>query len=226
MVFDGQVVAGRYVNSSVDINRRGELVVHLGVPGTRVSFKSRKLDAAEIAEWEEASPQERGGVIGVAGSVGQAVAGAALPGFLGKAASAAVGAGLEAANRQRFVRVTWSEGDKSLIRLPEKMFTHLILTAETRRVISADVPGPSSLEESETAGPSQGLVTQLLEPTSEVINHVADLIKNRRSKQDESQGLARLDVVDEIGKLAELRDRGVLSEEEFSEKKTALLARL
>jgi hypothetical protein len=226
MVFDGQVVAGRYVNSSVDINRKGELVVHLGAAGMRVSFKTRKLDAMEIAEWEEVPPEAHGSVIGIVGSVGQAVAGAALPSFRGRAASAAVGAGLDAANRQRYVRVSWSDGDKSLIRLPEKMFTHLTLTAENRRVINPDVPGSSSLEESETTGPSQQLVTHLLEPTSQVINQVADLIKNRRPKQDESQDLARLDVVDEIGKLSELRDRGIVSEEEFSEKKTALLARL
>lgn len=207
MVLGGQVVGGDYMNSAIDTNRRGELIVELVAMGD-VVFKSRRIDDHEVVEWEEVL-QERGEASGLVGSVGQAVAGAALPGVLGKAASAAVGAGLDALKRQRVVRVEWNDGRRSLLRLPHKLFVHFELLLEDRRVTPA-------------VSATRALVVQpeAMDPTGQVLAQVAGFIQDRRSAYTPP------DVLDQIEELAGLRNRGILTEEEFVAKKAELLGRI
>jgi hypothetical protein len=176
----GKVVAGHYINATVSTGFRGDLVVQTGLKG-------RKLTAAEVAEWEEVTA-EAGGGSGVAGAVGKIVAGAVLPGFMGKVAGAAIESTLGSAARQpRTVRVDWSDGKQSLIRLPDNLFTHLTVVLRDRQAAA--------------------LLTPELDPVV-------------------AQSAPQLDVVEQIGKLALLRDQGVLTEGEFAGKKGELLARL
>lgn len=175
----GKVLAGHYINAPVSTGLRGDLVVQAGL-------KWRKLTAAEVAEWEEVTTEAAGGGAAVAGAVGKIVAGAVLPGFMGKVAGAALDATVKSASRPpRTVRVDWSDGKESLIRLPEQLFTHLTVVLKDRRAAAP-------LSPSADAAPSA----------------------------------PQVDVVEQLGKLAGLRDQGVLTDQEFASKKGELLARL
>jgi hypothetical protein len=180
----GKVVGGQYINGTVTTGLKGDLVIQAG-------FKRRKLNATEVAEWDEVTA-ERGGGAGAVGAVGKVVAGAVLPGIVGKMAGAAIDATLgSAAVQPRVIRVDWNDGKQSLIRLPSKLFTHLTVVLNDRRV---NVPAaPESTPGTDTI----------------VAAHAP-----------------QADVVEQIGKLALLRDQGALSEEEFATKKAELLARL
>ena len=176
----GKVMAGHYIDSIVSTGFRGDLVVQTGLRG-------RKLVASEVAEWTETTTEiSGGGAAAVAGAVGKMVAGAVLPGFMGKVAGAALDATVKSTSRPpRTVRVDWSDGKQSLIRLPQKLFTHLTIVLKDRQAAAPVPPGP-------------------------VAAHSAP----------------QLDVAEQIGKLAQLRDLGALTEGEFASKKGELLARL
>jgi Short C-terminal domain len=170
----GKVVGGHYINATVSTSNKGDLVVQTG-------FRGRKLTADEVVEWEEI-PTEAGGGSAAAGAVGKMVAGAVLPGLMGKVAGAALDATLgSSARAPRTIRVDWSDGKQSLIRLPVRLFTHLTVVLKDRQVEPVLVAAGSA---------------------------------------------PQLDVAEQIGKLAVLRDQGALTEEEFASKKGDLLARL
>jgi Short C-terminal domain len=177
MVGQGKVLGGHYINGTVSTGYKGDLIVQAGL-------KRRKLTADEVAKWEEITA-ETGGGSAVAGAVGKIVAGAVLPGFMGKVAGAALDATLgSTAPALRTIRVDWSDGKQSLIRLPSKLFTHLTVVLEDRQAAAPPAP---------TAG---------------------------------AHSAPQLDVVEQLGRLAGLRDQGVLTDEEFASKKGELLARL
>jgi len=180
MVGQGKVVGGHYINGTVSTGLKGDLVIQAGL-------KRRKLTAAEVAEWAEMTT-EPGGGSAAAGAVGKIVAGAVLPGFMGKVAGAALDATLgSTALSPRTIRVDWSDGKQSLIRLPQKLFTHLTVVLKDRQAAAPLAP---------EGGPGA------------------------------AQSAPQLDVAEQIGKLALLRDQGALTEEEFASKKGELLARL
>jgi hypothetical protein len=174
----GKVVAGHYINATVSTGFRGDLVIQTGLKG-------RKLTAAEVGEWEEITTDIGSGPA-IAGAVGKIVAGAVLPSFMGKVAGAALDATVKSVARPpRTIRVDWSDGKQSLIRLPDQLFAHLTVVLKDRRAAAPL-----------TADPAIG------------------------------QSAPQLDVAEQIGKLAQLRDLGALTEEEFASKKGELLARL
>jgi hypothetical protein len=177
MLGQGKVVGGHYINATVSVGLKGDLVVASG-------FKRRMLSGDEVAEWADITPEAGGGSV-AAGAVGKMVAGAVLPGLVGKVAGAALHATLGSPDRgPRTVRVDWSDGKRSLIRLPQKLFTHLTVVLEDRQAAPSLAPG------------------------------------------DVSTPAAQVDVAEQIGKLAQLRDLGALTEAEFASKKGELLARL
>jgi len=180
MVGQGKVVGGHYINGTVSTGYKGDLVVQAGL-------KRRKLTDAEVAQWEEIA-SEAGGSSAVAGAVGKIVAGAVLPGLVGKVAGAALDATLgSSAHSPRTIRVDWSDGKQSLVRLPPKLFTHLTVVLKDRQ-----------------AAPPPALGSDAAAP----------------------QSAPQFDVVEQLGRLAGLRDQGVLTDEEFASKKGELLARL
>src|SRR3954447_7108078 len=177
-VTQGKVIGGHYINGTVTTGNDDDLVIQAGL-------KRRKLTAAEVAEWEEIAAGPGGGSA-AAGAVGKIVAGAVLPGLMGKVAGAALDATLgSTAVSPRTIRVDWSDGKQSLIRLPEKLFTHLAIVLKDRQAAAPLTPDAVA-----------------------------------------AQSAPRLDVAEQIGKLALLRDQGALTEEEFASKKGELLARL
>ncbi|GAA4605381.1 hypothetical protein GCM10023107_71850 [Actinoplanes octamycinicus] len=125
----GRVVGGHLADCSVDSDHKG-----LSIPHPINPFKRFKLTTETVLKWEELPSSE-----GLAGAVGQAAAKAALPGMLGKA----VGAGLGAAMKPpRTVRVDWADGNQSVIELPEKLFLVFSVLLESRQVVTV-TPTPA-----------------------------------------------------------------------------------
>ena len=103
----------------------------------RNPFKRHKLNAETVREWEELSTRE-----GVAGVMGQAAAKAALPGMIGKAVGAGLGAAMKSGHA---VRVNWADGNQSIIELPEKLFMIFsVLLAGQQVVTDASAQAESS----------------------------------------------------------------------------------
>lgn len=138
MLRQGKVVGGRYVNGTVSIGYRGNLVVQAGL-------KRRTLTSDEVAEWEEINAQA-GGDSGALGAVSKVVVGSVLPGTIGKMASAALDATHGSMARPpRTVRIEWTDGKQSLMRLPDQLFTHLALVLEDRQAAAHAAPQPDSV---------------------------------------------------------------------------------
>jgi len=200
---NGKVIGGQYVNAIVMLTPKGELAL-------QVPMKLRKvpLNAETVAEWDEIAVETRSGTAGTVSAVGQAMAGAVLPGLVGKMASAAVGATVNAASQQRSVRIDWTDGHQSLLRLPDQLFTHLLIVLRDRQPnqppLSPPPPPPAAI----VAPP----------PPAGTSQEAAGLVP--------SPQVAEVDVMEQIAKLAKLRDLGALTEEEFATKKMELLARL
>lgn len=188
----GKVIGGQHVNAVVSIGRRGDLT--LLAPGNvaqAYGFKRPKLDAASVARWELAGTETRAtGAAGVANVVGQAVAGAVLPGLIGKAAGAALGAAANKAAAPTYVvKVDWVDGKQSIIRLPEQLFQHFAVVLKDLEVVTEPAPSENA---------SAPILTPVAQPG----------------------------IMEQIAKLGALRDQGVLTEDEFSQKKADLLSRL
>ena len=197
----GKVIGGNYVDSTINKNRKGELAL------TGSGFKrTPNLTAENVESWEEVPIETRGGKADTVGKVGQAVARAALPGSLGKAASAAVGSTVESRKvSSRHVRVEWADGKQSLISLPNNLFQHLATLLGDRRK-GDDIPLAPPPEPNSDA--SAGVVGQIAKLAAPAL------------------GGKQPDVMEQLAKLGELRDQGVLTEEEFAAKKTELLSRM
>jgi hypothetical protein len=198
----GRVVGGHLANGSVLSGHGGLTIQHPLNP-----FKRPKLNAETVLEWEELSARE-----GVAGAMGQAVAKAALPGLIGKAVGAGFGAAMKSG---RTVRVNWADGNQSIIELPEKLFMIFSVLLKGQQVVTDTSARADSLEPL----PAQPGVT-------EKILGLASSVIQRGKHGAPAAASARPDVVEQIARLASLHDAGVLTDEEFAEKKAELLQRL
>jgi hypothetical protein len=211
MVGYGRVVGGDYKGATVSTPVGSAIVV-------QARLKFRKLTPDNVAEWDEVATDGKGNAVG---TVSKAVAGAVLPGQLGKAASAAVGATFDAMGSSHVVRIDWVDGKRSLIKLPDAMFKHLELVLENQRSLpvepSTSEPAPEPVERPTV--------------TEQAFALVSGIIKDRRPATTESAltdqaPAATPDVTEMISKLASLRDSGILTDDEFQAKKAELLARL
>jgi hypothetical protein len=214
MATHGRVVGGHYLNATVTTAPIGsDLVVQSGL-------KWRKLNHEQVAEWEEVTSESRSGTIS---AVGQAVAGAVLPRFISKTASAAVGATLDATMRPpHTVRIDWADGKQSLVKLPDQLFTHMGLVLKDRRAAgSAPAPASSAAADVALAPATPPTVTE------QAFSLVSGLLKDRKAAPPiESTTAGKPDAAEQLVKLASLRDTGVLTEEEFAAKKAELLWRM
>lgn len=121
----GRVIGGHYLNAPVATAPIGSALV------IQAGLRWRKLNEDQVLSWSDDSPELKSGTIS---AVGQAVAGAIAPRFLGKAASAAVGAALDAKVKPpRLIRVIWIDGKQSLIKLPESLYQHFAIMLQTRQ---------------------------------------------------------------------------------------------
>lgn len=120
----GRVIGGHYLNAPVNTAPIGSALV------VQTGLRWRKLNEEQVLSWSVESPEQKSGTLS---AVGQAVAGAVAPRFLGKAASAAVGAAWDAKIKPpRLVRVRWTDGKQSLIKLPESLYQHFAMMLSQR----------------------------------------------------------------------------------------------
>lgn len=209
----GRVIGGAYLNSTVTTATFGhDLVVQAG-------FKGRKLTAETVVSWTEMPVEARDGAFS---AMGKAAAGVALPGRLGKAASAAVGAAFDSKKPVHHVRVEWADGKQSLIKLPAALFTHLEIVLADRLVAT-----PESERMTEAAAVET--IPTIADKTFDLVSGlVMDRFPSKSQAPAETSEMvtAQFDVTDQLQKLASLRDAGILTEDEFSTKKAELLARM
>ncbi len=198
----GRVVGGHLASGSVCSGHSG-----LTIQNPRNPFKRHKLNDETVLEWEELSTRN-----GVAGVIGLAAAKAALPGMIGKAVGAGLGAAIKSGHT---VRVNWADGNQSIIELPEKLFMIFSTLLEGQQVVS-DASAQTGSPELLPAQP--GVTDKVLDLVSSVI---------QRGKHGAPAAVAaQPNVVGQIAKLASLHDAGILTDEEFAEKKAQLLDRL
>lgn len=212
MAMNGSVVGGHFLNATVSKAPFGsDLVVQTG-------FKVRKLNHENVTEWQEVASESSNNRMT---AVGQAVAGAVAPRFLSKTASAAVGATLDATRKPpHIVRIDWADGKKSLIKLPDQLFTHLELMLKDRRGEVTAPANPAAVEV--TRAPATPPTV-----TEQAFSLVSGMIKDtRRPTTASSTAEGKPDVTEQLMKLASLRDAGVVTEEEFAAKKAELLSRM
>ncbi|MFK0009255.1 SHOCT domain-containing protein [Paenarthrobacter sp. NPDC090520] len=184
----------------------------------QAGLKFRKLTPENVAEWDEVVSEGKGNPVG---AVSKAVAGAVLPGHIGKAASAALGATFDAMGSSHVVRVDWADGKRSLIKLPDGMFKHFELVLAKQRVLSVE---PSSGQV--TAAPVEKPTV-----TEQAFSLVSGIIKERlpaptKTSSAEQGPETSVDIAEQISKIASLRQAGILTDEEFGAKKAELLARM
>ncbi|OII41457.1 hypothetical protein BIU99_17865 [Plantibacter sp. MMLR14_011] len=185
----------------------------------QTGLKGRRLTESTVDAWQEVVVEAKDGAFT---AMGKAAAGVALPGRFGKAASAAVGAAFESKRPDHQVRVDWLDGKRSLLKLPDALFTHLELVLRDKRIPTV-VPTVSATSEATTTTPTLA---------DRAFDLVSGIVKDRSSSSThEPQELTstpemRSDAVEQLHKLASLRDAGILTDEEFAQKKAELLARL
>ncbi|MEO3939808.1 SHOCT domain-containing protein [Paenarthrobacter nicotinovorans] len=211
MVGYGRVVGGDYKGATVSTKVGSTLIVQLGL-------KFRKLTPENVAEWDEVVTDGKGNPVG---AVSKAVAGALLPGQIGRAASAAVGATFDAMGASHVVRVDWADGKRSLIKLPDGLFKHFELVFEKVRAVPAEI------------SPDQAIQVPVEKPTvtEQAFSLVSGIINDRLPKQTKTpqadlMPVGAPDVTELISKLAALRESGLLTDDEFSAKKAELLRRI
>ncbi|QHK18517.1 hypothetical protein GU243_00510 [Pseudarthrobacter psychrotolerans] len=207
----GRVVGGDYKGATVSTPVGSTLVVQAGL-------KFRKLTPQNVAEWHEVVTDGKGNPVG---AVSKAVAGAVLPGQIGKAASVAIGATFDAMGSSHVVRIDWADGKRSLIKLPDGMFKHLELVLENHRAL----PTEPSLDQVVPAPVEKPTVTE------QAFSLVSGIIKDRlptptKTPPADQAPVTTPDVTELISKLAALREAGMLTDDEFSAKKAELLERL
>jgi len=208
----GKVIGGHYLNAFVSPIIGSTLIV-------QAPFKPRKLTPENVAAWAEVPTDSRGNPLS---AVGQAVAAAAIPGRVGKAASAAVGATFDAMGPSHIVRVDWNDDKQSLIKLPDSLFKHFAVMLAERHVPD---PAPVATEVAPSPLPAPTV-------TDKAFDLVSGLVKDRWPSKTARQAVAevstapQMDITEQIAKLASLRDAGILTDEEFASKKTELLTRL
>ncbi|WP_433831106.1 SHOCT domain-containing protein [Actinoplanes sp. CA-015351] len=195
----GRVVGGYLAGSGIISDHNGLSTAH-----PRNPFKRIKFNAETVIEWEDLPTKD-----GVAGVMGQAAAQAALPGMIGKALGAGFGAALKSGHT---IRLDWADGNQSIIELPEKQFLVFSILLKGRQVVTEASRQPESAE---PVAAQVGVTDKILDLASSVL---------QRGKPAPPAAIAaQPDVVEQLTKLASLRDAGILTEDEFAQKKAKLL---
>lgn len=195
----GRVVSGHLAN--------GTVLPELRIQHPLNPFKRHKISPETVIEWEDLATKDC-----VASIMGQAAAKAAVPGILGKAVGASLGAAM---NSGHTVRVDWVDGKQSIIELPEKLFLVFSVQLTNQRVITQHSVQP----ETSMPAPAQlGVTDRIVDLASSVVL--------RTKPSTPTEVTAQPDVVEQITRLASLHDAGILTSEEFAAKKSDLLERL
>lgn len=213
-MMNGRVIGGHHLNAGVTAAPIGsDLIVQSGL-------KWRRLNEEQVSEWTDVTPAAKSGMLS---GMGQAATSAMLPRFIGKGASAAVGAAFDGGfGASKTIRVDWADGKRSLIKLPEKMYKHLEIALENRR---GEAPTKTVEELPAPSAPAQP------DWENTAAEHAFSLAKgmldhHKATRLAKSAKADKEDVTEQLVKLASLRNGGVITEEEFVAKKTELLSRM
>lgn len=179
----------------------------LAISHTSNPFKRHRINAETVTEWEELDPRK-----GVTGTMGRAAAMAAIPGRIGKAVGAGVGA---AVNSGHTVRVSWADGKQSIIELPEKQFMVLSVLLKDRQIAAelSEKPAPDM-------PPAQPGVSD------RIADMALSVLSKGKTGSPTAAKMPAQDVTEQIAKLGALHVQGILTDAEFSDKKAELLKRL
>jgi hypothetical protein len=206
----GRVIAG-YMNNGMVSSANSGLIIQF-------TLKRQRINAETVSGWEEIGieiPKP-----GVAGRVAHAASRAALPGILGKAVGAGVGAAIHTEEVKHTVRIDWADGKQSVIELPAQQFLVLGNLLKARQ-IGSNLPIPEPQPMADSSQPSVA---------SQVVGLASSLLHRDKAEPDVQSAAsgpeANDDIPAQITKLAKLRDQGILTEEEFAAKKADLLNRL
>lgn len=205
----GRVVGGHLSGGTVlsggssPFSKSGDLAIqHSSNP-----FKRHKINAETVTGWEEIEGKQS-----VAGAIGRAAASVALPGRVGKAAGAGVGAVI---NSGHTVRLDWTDGKASMITLPEKQFLVLSVLLKDSQIVTEFSAKPRADSAPEAPG------------TTEKLINLASSVFSKGEREPAGAGAPHVqDVMDQIAKLASLHSQGIVTDAEFAEKKAELLKRL
>jgi len=219
MARDGKVVFGRYLNSIVSADNSGQIVIH-AFP------RNRKLTNDTVARWEFVGVEHHKRNWRAARFAGRVLDSVVTTAISGTPWMSTTGASM----RGEFytVKVDWVDGMKStVVRLPQQLFELFQVNLKDRRAAQAAPPvlGPGVPPPAPSAPPGLEVPTRASvaspPPSFSPPKPVAPT-----SAPTSLQHAPQPDVIEQIARLAVLRDQGVLSEEEFSVKKAELLARL
>lgn len=201
-VLGGHLAGGVVLSGgSTPFSKHGDLAIqHSSNP-----FKRHRINAETVRDWEELDPQQ-----GVAGAMGRAAARAALPGAFGKAVGAGLGAAFDSGHT---LRVTWADDKQSIIALPEKQFLVLSVLLKDIQVITDFSKREAEPPSSRTAETLAGLASSIFP-------------KGRHKLPPAVDVAPAPDAAEQIARLASLHAQGILTDEEFSDKKAELLKRL
>ncbi|WP_198030686.1 SHOCT domain-containing protein [Knoellia flava] len=202
----GRVVGGHLATGTVVAGGAGPFSKNndLSIQHASNPFKRHRINADTITEWEEIQTKE-----GLAGAVGRAAAGAAIPGRIGKAVGAGLGAAVSSGHT---VRVIWADGKQSIIELPEKQFMVMSVILKDLQIV-ADLP----VQEVPESQPGVG---------GKFADLAASVLGRSRAPIATADTATAPDPADQIAKLAALHAQGILTDTEFADKKAELLRRL
>lgn len=202
----GRVVGGHLAGGIVHsggttaFSKNGDLSIqHSSNP-----FKRHRINAETVSEWEEFDARE-----GAVGLIGQAAAMAALPGRVGKAVGAGVGAAFTSGHT---VRVTWADGKQSIIGFPEKQF--MVLS-----ILLKDLQVTTELSAQPEPNAPPGVAEK-------IAGFASSLLPRGKQKSASVEDAPVPDAAEQIAKLASLHAQGILTAAEFTDKKAELLKRL
>ena len=161
-------------------------------------FKRHKINAETVREWEELEAKE-----GVGGAMGRAAATAAIPGRIGRAVGAGLGAAL---NSGHTVRISWADGKQSIIGLPEKQFAVLSVLLKDRQIVTELSKKPE-----QEAPPAQPGVTE------QAANLAFSFLAKGKQESPNAEAVPaqdvteQIDITEQIAKLAALHSQGILT---------------
>ncbi len=212
MSHSGKVTSGRYSGRFLSVSSSGALAINKGIG-------HRKVTTTTVASWEVISVenlQRR--------SLARRTASKTLDSIAWGAFFEAPWIALlskEKSGRFHNVKLDWFDGGHSLVQLPESLYVIMQATLGPPSASSTSLP-PGNAARLPLPPPTRS-TSSLPNPTGPTgpTGPIAQTGPGTTATSNTHD-----DVIEQIARLATLRDRGALTEDEFLRKKTDLLSRL
>lgn len=200
---------------------------------SRVSWKiGGDIGNADVLDYMTNNVEENETIVATVLGMGERTSIGAL---FGRAAGAALGGDYLLVTNRKVVVLrtgigTWSTGSVGL-KTKTFLYDHIASVDVSKRWISGEIEIVSAgmVEKGSggwLAGAARDSVVQFEKEHYEEVQKLAAKIRELATLARQSGARGVPDIPDQLSKLAQLRDSGVLSEEEFTEQKRKLLSRL